>query len=81
MTEIVLTGVIIILSGLLVWKEKQAKEERTKFINAVLAKSPQEFKDLEFVSKLAPEPQIPPDLVPVEELTDSQWEKVVLNGK
>lgn len=80
MVEAILSIVILVLSGLLIWRESQSQKERTRLINAVIAKTPQQFKDLETPSINTQEPILPPDLVPQEELSQEQWEKAVTNA-
>ena len=82
MIEIVLTSVILILCGLLGWKEREGRLERNKLINAILAKNAQEMVNLDLTDKTAIKAQIPqkePDFVPQENLELDDWEKVVKN--
>ena len=84
-TELLLLGVIAILCGLLGWKEHEARLERNKLINAILAKNAQEMVNLELTDKTEIKAQVPekePDFVPQENLELDDWEKVVtLGGK
>ena len=70
---------IIALVILLGWQEYQNRKERAKLFNAILAKNNQEFKELELTDKtsikVAPNEEVP-DLVPTDQLTDEDWEKV-----
>ena len=50
-TEFILIGVIVILSLLLGWKEREARLERNKLVNALLAKNAQDMVNLELVDK------------------------------
>lgn len=70
-TEFVLIGVVLILSGLLGWKERESRLERNKLVNALLSKNAQEMVNLELVDKtqIKVKPQ-EPDLTPVENLDD-----------
>lgn len=79
MVEIILSIVIIILCGLLVWREYQNAKERGRFINAIIAKTPEQYRDLETVTEEVVEPKLPADLVPQEELDQDSWEKAVTN--
>ena len=84
MSEIVLVGVILILCGLLGYKEYLGKKERDKFVNALLAKNATELRDLELVEKVAP---IKPmdttgnsDYIPESELDDETLLKMTKEG-
>ena len=79
--------VIAILSILLGWKEYSSRKEREKLINALIAKNAKELQELEFVEKLKPvraepEPEIPDDLVPIDEMEaeSKDFEKVIKGG-
>ena len=80
MIEGVLIGVILLLCGLLVWKERETRLERNKFINALLARNVREMVDLEVADKIEPKTEIPkePDLIPVEDLNDEEFKKAIL---
>lgn len=72
-------GVIIALVVLIGWQEYQNRKERNKLINALMAKDAKELADLEFNERIKPQPTIekPPDLVPVDQLSDKDFEKYV----
>jgi len=75
-------AVIIILSALLAWEKYSNRKEREKFINALIAKNAQELQDLDYVDKLKPakeEPEIPPDLMPIDkmEVDSKEFKKVI----
>jgi hypothetical protein len=77
MTEIVLIIVIIVLCGLLGWEKRENKLERSKFINAILAKNASELANLEFVDKIKPEDTKPPvdPLVSTAQMDDEEFDK------
>ena len=84
MIELALLGVILILCGLLGWKEREGRLERGKLINALLAKNAQEMVNLDLGDKTQIKVEQPkePDFVPQENLELDDWEKVVtLGGK
>ena len=78
-TEIVLVIVILILCGYLGWKEREARIERAKFINALLAKNAQEMVNLELADKTQIKTEIPKpsEFVPPENLSQEDWEKAI----
>ena len=79
--ELILGGIIVVLLAFLIIKETQAQKERAKFINALIAKSATELRDLELTEKVKPiQPEMPaePNLVPEAELSDEEFfEKVI----
>jgi len=80
MTEAIHAGIIVILFGMLVWEKRENKKERERFTNALIAKTPEQFRDLELTSKvkpITPEPQKPPDLVPEGDLTDDEFRSLM----
>lgn len=84
-TSLVLT--IFFLCGLNAYQLYQSKKERDRLVNALLSRTPQEFKQLETPpakerEAVAVSPQ--PDLVSMDELSQEDWNKVVLgdtNGR
>lgn len=77
MTEVVLIIVIIVLCGLLGWEKRENKLERSKFINAILAKNASEMASLEFVEKVRPQnttPSVDP-LLATAEMSDEEFDK------
>mgnify|MGYP001599524813 CR=1 FL=1 len=82
--EIMLVIVILALCGLLAWKERESRLERSKLINAIISKSAQDMTNLELADKTKIEtniPQIRPDLVPESELNDETFTKMMKEGK
>lgn len=81
--EVILLIVILILCGLLGWKDRECRLERNKLINALLAKNAQDMVNLDLVDKTEIKTQVTPnqpDYLPPENLTQEEWEKVTLNG-
>ena len=82
-TELVLIGVILLLCGLIGWKEREGRLERNKLINALLAKNATEMVNLDLADKTQIKAQVSekePDFIPPENLSQEDWEKVVKNG-
>jgi negative regulator of sigma E activity len=77
-------GVIIALVGLIGWQEYQNRKERNKLMNALMSKNTQDFKELELAErtniKIKPDNDIP-DLIPTDQLSDEDWEKVEIKGE
>jgi chromatin segregation and condensation protein Rec8/ScpA/Scc1 (kleisin family) len=74
MTEIVLTIVIVALLGYHAYCERLHKQEREKMMNAIVAKNAQELRDLTLAenTEIKVKPPGPPDLEPLENLSDQQ---------
>ena len=82
MIEIALIIVALAQTGVLVYVLRSNKEERAKLVNALVSRNAQELAELQVVDKQKmsePEPTIP-NLTPVEQLDDAEWEKYVING-
>ena len=79
MIEFALTGVILSLCVLLGWKEREARLERNKLVNALLAKNMRELGEFEFNEKLKPlVPEVKsPNLAPVADLTEAEFDKLI----
>ena len=77
--ELILLGVIIILCGLLGWEKRENRLEKSKLINALLAKNAQEMVNLELADKteIKTETVKEPDLVPEADLDQDTWEKAI----
>lgn len=71
--------VIVALVSLIGWLDWNNRKERSKLINALVAKDAQELRDLEFVDKFQPvqQEEKTPDLTAVESLTDEEFDKAI----
>lgn len=76
---IALVLVIAILAFLLGWLDHNNRKERSKLINALIAQTPEQLRDLEFVDKVQPQPveQKPPDIVPMESLSEEEFDTFI----
>ena len=81
MTETIVLGLIILaLLGLLAWQDYNGRKERAKLINALVAKTVNEFRDLELTEKVKPiTPPIvkEPDLIHESEISDEKFEEMI----
>lgn len=71
-----LVVVILALCGLIAWMEYNNRVERSKFLNAVIAKDTNDMVNLEFTdkTKIDIKPQAQGDeLVPLSDLSDDQF--------
>ena len=80
MTEII---VILALVVLVAWQEYHNRKERSKLVNAILAKTVNDFKDLEIADRTKIDIKPPKDsnVIPLEGLTDDDWYKSEIEGK
>ena len=76
MTEFVLLLVIAVLVALLVWERRQDRLERSKLLNALLARNAGELASLEFVDKVKPADTVPTqEIVSTADMTDKEFEE------
>lgn len=79
--EVILGLVILALFGLLVYEKHENKKERANFINALIAKTPEQYRDLKLTEKVEPiKPIIPnpePEFVPESEMPQDKFEEMI----
>ena len=78
--EIILGLVIIAQFGLLAWQEYNNRKERAKFINALMAKTSEQFRDLELTEKVEPiKPSVrtEPEFIPESEIPQDKFEELI----
>jgi len=78
MTEIVLSLVIFLLLGVIVWLIRENHTQQKRLIKAILSKDLTDFT----MSELAEQPvskqkEVDPDLTPLSELDDEQFTKMI----
>lgn len=80
--DIALVITILFLCGLNAYQFKEAKKERERLVNAILAKSPKEFKELEEIvtPHTAQDTVRPsqPEMISMEDMGQEDWENAVL---
>lgn len=82
-SELILAGVIAILSALLAWDRHENRKENHKMIQAIMSKSVQDLKDFELTERVTiASPQLDPlpDMTEVSELDDKEFEKFALDS-
>ncbi len=74
-----LVFVVISLCGLIGWLDYNNRKERSKLINALMARTPEQLRDLEFVDKVQPIKMETEqsDLLPLDKMTDEQFAEMV----
>lgn len=78
--EIILGWVIVGLFALLAWEKHENKKERAKWMNALIAKTPEQYRDLELTEKVKPiEPPVPkePEFVPESDIPDEKFQELI----
>ena len=76
-------GIVIVLAGLMAWREYNYRKENAKLINALISKTAQEARDLELADKTTikiKQNKTKEDLVPVDQLTDKEWYDTEINN-
>lgn len=80
MIEVGLVLVIFALCALVAWLDWNNRKERSKLVNAIVAKTPEQLRDLEFVEKVQPAKiaeQLKQDFTPVEAMNDEEFETYI----
>lgn len=82
MTDLYLALIILALITMLMWEKWENRKERSRFTNALIAKTPEQFRDLELTDKVKPitPPVEKPDLVAESDLTDEEFIKSMNGG-
>lgn len=79
--EIILGVVIFSLIGLLVYEKYENKRERANFINALIAKTPEQYRDLKLTEKVEPiKPPLPnpePEFIHESEMPDDKFAEMI----
>jgi len=80
MIEIIFGSIILALIGVILYDKHENKKERSKFINALLAKTPEQFRDLELADKVKPieaPKKVEPEFVAESELDDKKFAEMI----
>jgi len=80
MIELILGLTILALIGVILYEKHENKRERSKLINALLAKTPEQFRDLELADKVKPietPKKAEPEFVAESEITDKQFQEMI----
>ena len=84
MIELIALGIVAVVNVALlaghILYVRESNKEKAKLINALLSKTPEQFRDLELTNKIEPiitQPQAP-DLIAEEDLTDAEFFKNVV---
>jgi len=82
MIDIFLILLIIAQWVIFVWWENKRQEKENKLINALVAKNPEQMVNLTVADKIKPEPEPTPDpdLVPESQLSDEEFDKLIVKG-
>lgn len=83
MTDLYLALIILALLTILMWEKWENRKERARFTNALIAKTPEQFRDLELTDKVKPITPPKPeqqDLVAESDLSDEEFLKSMNGG-
>ena len=78
MVDLIFGIIILGLIAAFVLYVKESNAEKAKLINALIAKSPEQFRDLNLADKVAPikpEPPQPPDIIPTDQMSEEEFDK------
>lgn len=73
--------VIVVLCGLLGWKEYQGRKERKELIQAIVSRNAAELANLQYIDKVKLTPEktnTQTDLTPVDQLSEEDFQKYIL---
>lgn len=76
-------GIVLIMAGLMAWREYGYRRETAKLVNALISKNAQEARDLEIADKTEIKLKAPksPNVIPLEGLSDDDWYASEIEGK
>ena len=80
MIEIAFTIIIVTLIIAFALYVKESNGEKAKLINALIAKTPEQARDLTLADKVrieVPQSETPPDIVPLDSLSDEEFDEHV----
>ena len=80
-TEMILGGIIVVTLIGHFFYVRESNKEKSKLLNAIIARNGQEMRDLELTDKVAPiKPEVPqePQFIPEAELSDEEFEEKVI---
>ena len=81
MMEVVFGLIVLALIGAFVLYVKESNKEKAKLINALMARTPKEAMELTMADKLQikqdSSPATPPDMVPLEDVNQDEFEELV----
>jgi len=80
MSEIILGLIVIALIGVIVWEKREHKKETSKFINALISKTSEQYRDLELTEKvkpIRPPQQTEPEFTLESEVSDKKFEEMI----
>ena len=83
MDAVVFGLMFIALIGAFAYYVRETNQEKSKLINALVAKNPEQLRDLTLadkVVKIKQQPLTPPDLVPENALSHEEWLSAIKNG-
>lgn len=80
MIEILLTIIVLAVLGYHAWCVHEKNKEVSKLVNALVAKTPEQFRDMTLADKVEPirAPTVqPPDLVAEDEVSDEKFAELI----
>ena len=83
MIELILGSIVFGLIGVIVYERGEHRKTQSKLLNAIMSKSPEQFRDLELADKVKPiesPKRVEPDLIAEHDLDDKQFQEMISKG-
>ena len=80
MTEILFTLIIILFGVYHAWYVREKNKEVSKLVNALVSRTPEQFRDLELTDKVKPietPAHKEPDFIPEEDMSDDKFKEMI----
>ena len=80
MIDYVLGGIVLALIAYIAWERRETRKEQSKLINALVSKTPEQYRDMILADKVEPiQPPVqqPPEFVHESEMSDVQFDEMI----
>lgn len=80
MIDLVLGAIILALIAYIAWERRETRKEQSKLINALVSKTPEQYRDLILADKVEPiQPPIDkaPEFVHESEMSDEAFDELI----
>lgn len=80
MIDLVLGAIILSLIAYIAWERRETRKEQSKLINALVSKTPEQYRDLVLADKVEPiKPPVEraPEFVHESEMSDEQFDEMI----
>ena len=80
MIDIILGSIIFGLIGVIVYERGEHRKTQSKLLNAIMSKTPEQFRDLELADKVKPieaPKKVEPDFIAESEISDKKFKELM----